>query len=117
MNGPALLLGLLVSAAPPGPAAPAPLCHVRAVSAGIPMPPLRVIIVGLRPGCPPNGHALIRLVSDSGATDPADGYAELNNADPSMTYRGVLPGWKLVWKAQSERYYTVPEGAVRGGGS
>jgi hypothetical protein len=110
-----LLLGLLLSAALPASVGP-PLCRVTASVRGIPFPPLRTITVKLRPECPTDGHAFVRLKSTSGATDPAFSWDELTFNAPSILFRGVLPNWSSEWQAGSGKTYRIPETLSRPGG-
>jgi hypothetical protein len=110
----ALLIGA-ISAAAISSLSP-PLCRVIATSEGISFPPLRVVTLTLRPGCPAGGHAFVHLVSTSGATDPMNRFIELMRLAPNVTYRGVLPNWHAEWKSESDVTYTIPETPVRTGG-
>ena len=99
----ALLLGSAASTPSP------PLCRVTATVRGIPFPPLRSITLRLRPECPPDGHAFVRLASTSGATDPVYGWDELTYNNPVTVFRGVLPHWHSEWQAWSGKPYVIPE--------
>lgn len=104
---PALLLPALLMARPsPGP----PLCRVRAAALGnLYLPALRTVSVQLKPGCPVNGHAWVRLRSEAGATDPVYGWIELTADTPSHTFLGALSNWHPEWEAESGLTYRVPE--------
>jgi len=110
-----LLLGLLLSAALPAAPGP-PLCRVVATVRGIPFPPLRSITLTLRPDCPPDGHAFVRLKSSSGATDPTSSWDELTRLNPAILFRGVLPHWVAEWQAGSGKTYRIPESPSPTGG-
>ena len=96
---------LLLSQPSPSP----PLCRVRAAGLTTSFGVLRDVAVRLAPDCPPNGRAFIRLESPSGATDPVYDFYELDTTDPAHRFFGVLPHWKLKWRAASGTTYTVPE--------
>jgi hypothetical protein len=103
-----LLLGILLSAilpAAPGP----PLCRVTAAVYGIPFLSFRTVTVRLRPECPADGRAFVRLQSSSGATDPAYGWDELTYSNPTLRFQGVLPNWWPEWQAGSGKAYRIPE--------
>ena len=119
MLRPVLLAALMLGAATSSAAAPAanapPLCRVSASSVGIPFPPLRTVVLRLRPECPASGHAFVRLKSSFNATDPVYGWDELTYNAPSVTFRGVLSNWGLEWKAASIKTYPVPEVVTHAG--
>ena len=103
-----LLLTVLLST-PPAASGP-PLCRVTAVSHGIPTPPLRTIVIRLRPDCAPDEHAFVRLKSTYGSTDPVYGWEQLTYNSPFVIFRGVLPNWTPEWQAASGITYRIPEG-------
>ena len=109
MLRPILLAALMLGAASSSAADP-PLCRVTAVSRGIPTPPMRTIIIRLRPDCPPNGQAFVRLRSTFGSTDPVYGWEKLTIFSPFVIFRGVLPNWTPEWQAASGLAYRIPEG-------
>ena len=104
-----LALLLLAPSSATAQSGPQPLCRVVAVSYSIPIPPLRSLTLTLRPGCPPNGHADVRLHSSSGATDPAYGFNLLTPDTPTITYSGVLSNWLAEWQDASGRTWHVRE--------
>ncbi|MGY2892738.1 hypothetical protein [Deinococcus sp. UYEF24] len=106
-----VLAALLTGAASAALSRPPPvLCRVSATSERILFPPLRSITLSLRPECPENAHAYVRLHSETGATDPLDGsFRELTRSRPTLTFNGVLTHWRPEWQAASGRTYTVPE--------
>ena len=99
------------------PPAPPPLCRVQASATPSPVPWLTSITVTLRPRCPLNGSAQVRLLSDLGSTDPPVGWLTLTpcrRADEqacTVTWRGVLLrplNWHPQWEATSGRPYDIP---------
>ncbi|UQN06750.1 hypothetical protein [Deinococcus sp. QL22] len=103
----AVALSHAVSAAPLSAPAPPPLCTVVATAS--PAIVGRWLTVQLKPGCPPNGVARLRLVSKLGGSQP-DFPPGLYTLYPGQTFRKVaLSWWSLVWVDRIGREWRVSE--------
>lgn len=123
-----LILAVALALLAPGPPlseldafAPAPpLCRVTATAQPSAVPFLLNIEVAVRPDCPQNGVAYVRLENRyTGALDPVHGFVTLRGSYPrAHVFRGVLPpytdafgntvGWMPYWSAASGLSYRVP---------
>jgi hypothetical protein len=99
------LLALLLTSASSPPSTP--LCRVEAhVSSAIVG---RTLTVFLKPGCPANGVAHLKLTSKLGGSQP-DFPPGVYTLRPHQTLRKVaLEWWSLVWIDRIGREWRVPE--------
>ncbi|SMB86482.1 hypothetical protein [Deinococcus hopiensis] len=106
---------------------PPVLCRVTAAYQPSVWPPFtppeerfRRIIITLRPGCPDDGEARIRLANTSGRTLPERGYYTLTPDDPvryipnSPSTAITTPGWTVYWLAASGKQYEVTQAPLGG---
>lgn len=92
--------------------APAPtLCRVQVITPDHPGDFQRRLTIRLRPGCPPNGFARVRLASKLGGRLPDDPPGAYVLRPGQELRRTVLRWWRVEWLSASGTPYTVREEA------
>jgi hypothetical protein len=85
-------------------------CKVEAIAHPSAIYFLRNVELRLKPGCPANGSAQVRLYSNIGSSDPGNGWITLTPKHPSFVFRGVLLhplNWRPQWRSSSGIPYDV----------
>ena len=91
--------------------ASAPLCRVQVITPDHPGDFQRRLTVRVRPGCPPNGFARVRLASKLGGRLPDDPPGAYVLRPGQELRRVALRWWRVEWLSASGTPYTVREEA------
>lgn len=106
---PLLFLGAVAIAAAGVVATPStapPLCRVQASSAPSRLPGFYDVTIELRPDCPPNAVADVRLESYVGGTWPRKGWFRVTKARP-LKRSGIPWYWRVAWRSASGQPYPL----------
>ncbi len=95
--GAALLLPTLATASIAGPAPDPPLCTVKAEATPSLLPGFYRVTIALRPDCPRNAVADVRLESYLGGQYPRRGWFRITRTQP-LIRTGVPWYWRGSWR-------------------
>lgn len=98
----AALLLIPVARAAPDP----PLCQVTVATTPSPLPGFYTVVVSLKPDCPANAAADVRLESYIGGRYPRNGFFRVTRSHP-LKRSGVPWYWRVGWRSASGQVFPL----------
>lgn len=106
-----LVLGAALLASVAAPQSPdPPLCQVVVATTPSPLPGFYTVVVSLKPDCPANAVADVRLESYIGGRYPRVGFFRVTRSHP-LKRNGVPWYWRVGWRSASGTVFplTLPD--------
>lgn len=83
-----------------------PLCPVAVATTPSPLPGFYAVVVALKPDCPPNAVADVRLESYIGGRYPRTGFFRVTRTHP-LKRNGVPWYWRVGWRSASGQVFPL----------
>ena len=83
-----------------------PLCQVTVATTPSPLPGFYAVVVSLKPDCPANAVADVRLESSIGGRYPRPGFFRVTRSHP-LKRSGVPWYWRVGWRSASGQVFPL----------